>query len=190
MKLRPALVPERGRIARVRFIGGLVLAVLVGLTWFQAPWTERLQAAWFDAHQALAPRQVRSLPVTVVEIDQKSLVALGQWPWPRNLLAQLIDAINRSQPAAIGVNILMPEADALSPERLLAQARLKDPALAAALQSLPSNDAVLARALRAAPDVPAGCVPRGPHLLATEPARAPPARLPRHANGIAERCRS
>ncbi len=153
MKLRPALMPERGRIARVRFIGALVLAVLVGLTWFQAPWTERLQAAWFDAHQALAPRQVRSLPVTVVEIDQKSLVALGQWPWPRNLLAQLVDVINRARPAAIGVNILMPEADALSVERLLARAGKMDAGLSHALSSLPSNDTELARALAEAPAV-------------------------------------
>ena len=94
------------------------------LTWLQAPWTERLQAAWFDAHQALAPRQVRSLPVTVVEIDQKSLVGAR----PMALAAQPAGAAGRRsqprrEPAAIGVNILMPEADALSPERLLARAR-------------------------------------------------------------------
>ena len=52
---RPARVrPERGRIVRVRLFGAIVLALLVGLTGFQAPWTERLQAAWFDAHQSLA----------------------------------------------------------------------------------------------------------------------------------------
>lgn len=149
MKLRPA----RGRIGQIRRVGAVVLALLVALTWFQAPWTERLQAAWFDGHQALAPRQVKSLPALVVEIDQKSLAALGQWPWPRGLLAQLVDAINRAHPAAIGVNILMPEADALSAERLLARSGTLDPALSFALSKLPSNDAELARALARAPSV-------------------------------------
>ena len=91
--------------------------------------------------------------MTVVEIDQKSLLALGQWPWPRTLLARLVRIIHRAEPAAIGINILMPEADALSPERLLAQAQVEDATLAAALRALPSNDAVLARALAVAPAV-------------------------------------
>jgi len=153
VRWRPARAPVRGRTGRIRIVGAVVLLVLIVLTWRQALWTERLQAAWFDAHQTLAPRQVRSLPVTVVEIDQKSLAALGQWPWPRNLLAQLVDTVNRAQPAAIGVNILMPEADALSAERLLARAGTLDPALSYALASLPSNDTELASALARAPSV-------------------------------------
>lgn len=153
MKPRPASAPARGRTGHTRRVGAFVLSVLVALTWIGAPWTERLQGAWFDGHQALAPRQVHSLPVTVVEIDQKSLVALGQWPWPRSLLAQLVATVNRAGPAAIGVNILMPEADALSAERLLARAGAIDPALSLALAALPSNDAALARALADSPSV-------------------------------------
>jgi adenylate cyclase len=51
----------------------------------------RLQSAWFDAYQSIAPRQVDVLPVTVVEIDQKSVAAIGQWPWPRTQLARLVN---------------------------------------------------------------------------------------------------
>jgi len=138
---------------RIRLVGAALLVALCGLTWLQAPWTERLQAAWFDAHQMLSPRQVDTLPVTVVAIDQKSLKALGQWPWPRTQLARLVDTINQAEPAAIGLDILMPEADALSPERLLTRGLVKDAAIVAALQALLSNDAELARALRAAPSV-------------------------------------
>ena len=138
---------------RIRHVGVALLLALAGLTWLQAPWTQRLQAALFDAHQALAPRQVASLPVTVVEIDQKSLQALGQWPWPRTQLARLLDAINQAEPAAIGIDILMPEADALSPERVLARTFITDAAIVAVLKSLPPHDGELARALHAAPSV-------------------------------------
>ena len=71
----------------------------------------------------------------------------GRWPWPRDVLAELVAAIQRYQPAAIGVDIFMPEADALSPERLLARDGAMDPELARRLAALPSNDTVLARAL-------------------------------------------
>ena len=182
-KQRPArVVPARERIDRVRRFGSAVLALLVALTWWQAPWTERLQAAWFDAHQALAPRAVRSLPVTVVEIDQKSLAALGQWPWPRSELARLVEALAAARPAALGINILMPEADALSVERLFERQIALDATLTAALKAQPSNDALLARALAAAPSVlvAAGTTePTGMPLRAVPVAvRGDPAALP------------
>ena len=147
MNARAAREPARSAVGRIRLVGAALLAALAGAVWLQAPWAERLQTVWFDAEQVLVPRAVHALPVTIVEIDQKSLRALGQWPWPRTELARLLRAIHRAEPAAIGVNILMPEADALSPERALAKTPIDDPALAAALRALPSNDAVLARAL-------------------------------------------
>jgi CHASE2 domain-containing sensor protein len=129
------------------------LILLAVLTVLGAPWTERLQAAWFDAHQALYPREVTLLPVTIVEIDQKSLLALGQWPWPRTRLAQLVDSISAVGPAAIGLDILMPEVDALSPEQVLGPLAIADRTLAMLLRTLPSNDLALADALHRAPTV-------------------------------------
>ena len=149
--MKPAS-PATGAV-RIRRVGVVLLVALALLTWLKAPWAERLQSAWFDAHQAMAPRQVGTLPVTVVAIDQKSLLALGQWPWPRTRLARLVDIVNQAGPAAIGLDVLMPEPDALSPESLLAQAPLQDRTVAAALQSLRTNDAVLAASLAAAPVV-------------------------------------
>jgi serine phosphatase RsbU (regulator of sigma subunit)/CHASE2 domain-containing sensor protein len=138
---------------RIRHIGALLLGVLALWTALGAPWTERLQSAWFDAHHSLWPRDARVFPVTVVEIDQKSLLALGQWPWPRTQLAHLIDMIERAQPLVIGIDVLMPEPDALSPERLLAVNAPGHEALGAALRGLPANDEVLAQSLRGAPTV-------------------------------------
>ncbi|HYN62521.1 MAG TPA: CHASE2 domain-containing protein [Rubrivivax sp.] len=145
--------PAGGRPGRIRLIGAALLVALALFVWLKGTWAERLQAAWFDAHQSMWPRQVATLPVTVVAIDQASLVEIGQWPWPRNVLASLVRIIQRAEPAAIGINILMPEADALSPERLLAQAQVEDKTLAAALRALPTHDADLARAMAMAPTV-------------------------------------
>ncbi len=139
--------------APVRWIGGALLILLALFVWQKGSLADRMQAAWFDAHQVWWPRQVTNLPVTVVAIDQKSLITLGQWPWPRDQLARLVGQINAAEPAAIGLNILMPEPDALSPERLLAQAPIEDRSLAVALRAMPSNDGQLARALAAAPSV-------------------------------------
>ena len=63
-------------IDRIGLVGVALSIVFAALTWLQPAWADRLQAAWFDAYQSLAPRQVSVLPVTVVEIDQKSLAAI------------------------------------------------------------------------------------------------------------------
>ena len=62
------------------------------------------------------------MPATIVEIDAKSLAALGRWPWPRSTLAELVARVATMQPAVVGIDILMPEPDPLSPERLLRDA--------------------------------------------------------------------
>jgi adenylate cyclase len=150
LNLPAAVAPDARCPAHIRAVGAAVLVALAALNWFAAPWTAPLQGAWFDAYQTLAPRRVESMPATVVEIDEKSLAALGQWPWPRTLVARLVEAIGREEPAAVALDILMPEADALSPERVLARMSHRDPAVVSALGSLPSNDTTLARALSAA----------------------------------------
>ncbi len=185
-----AAVPAR----RIRLGGAALLALMALLIAFGAPWTERLQAAWFDAHQALHPREVSLLPVTVVEIDEKSLHALGQWPWPRTRLAQLVDSIAAVGPAAIGIDILMPEVDALSPEQALAHIAIADPSIGALLRALPSNDLALANALSRAPAVLAFAgtpdasrrpLRSVPILVETAPgARVAAPKLTRHAGAL------
>ena len=141
------------RSGPIRFVAVPLLVLLGALIWMRPPWVERLQAAWFDAYQVISPRHVASMPATIVEIDQKSLAALGQWPWPRPVLAELVRDINRHRPAAIGIDILMPEADGQSLERLVARTGNSDPTVASQLAALSLSDAELAKTLAAAPTV-------------------------------------
>ena len=52
----------------------------------------------------------------IVDIDERSINTLGQWPWSRIILANLIEKINTAYPAAIGINILFPDKDRTSPD--------------------------------------------------------------------------
>mgnify|MGYP000234712925 FL=1 len=53
-----------------------------------------------------------------VNIDDNSLKTLGQWPWPRQISAKLIDKISHSGAAVIGVDVLFAERDRFSPDNL------------------------------------------------------------------------
>ena len=107
----------------------------------------------FDGYQRTFPRQPKSQPVTVVAIDEKSLAEIGQWPWPRNRLAALLDAIGQAGPAVVGLDMFMPEADQTSPARVAANLPREQATLARALARLPNHETHLAAALRRTPSV-------------------------------------
>jgi adenylate cyclase len=107
----------------------------------------------FDQYQRRFPRVPTAQPVTIVEIDEETLATVGQWPWPRNRLANLVDAIAALKPLAIGLDIYMPEPDQTSPDKVAANLPNTAADLAAGLRALPSHEAVLASSLRAAPTI-------------------------------------
>ncbi len=107
----------------------------------------------FDAYQRLWPRQRSAQPAVIVAIDDRSLAQVGQWPWPRDKVAQLVQRVAARKPAVIGVDILFAEPDRTSPDRLAAQFAASEPQLALQLQALPSHDLVLGHALSQSPVV-------------------------------------
>jgi serine phosphatase RsbU (regulator of sigma subunit)/CHASE2 domain-containing sensor protein len=111
----------------------------------------QLRMALFDGYQKIAPRVRSSAPAVVIAIDEKSLHDLGQWPWPRTIIADLIEAIGKHEPAAIGVDVLMPESDRMSPGSIAGLIEKLDHKLAERLARLPSNDSMLAATLRKYP---------------------------------------
>ena len=94
-------------------LGLLVLALAFRLA--EPSLLTDIRLAVFDQYQVLKPREKTPVPVQLVDIDEQSLEQFGQWPWPRNLLAQLVDAINDAGAAAIVIDILLSEPDRLSP---------------------------------------------------------------------------
>jgi len=142
------------RRARGRPLGLVLLIVLAALLLGpEIPPVRMLRLAGFDALQSMLPRTRVSTPAVIVEIDEGSLARYGQWPWPRTLLARLVATIAAAGPAAIAIDIFMPEPDRLSPGRLHALVSSMDADVAERLRRLPSNDAVLADQLRGLPVV-------------------------------------
>ncbi len=68
-----------------------------------------LRNTLFDTYQRLLPRERQFHGAVIVEIDEASLRARGQWPWPRAVMAELIESIARARPVAIGVDVIFSE---------------------------------------------------------------------------------
>jgi adenylate cyclase len=75
----------------------------------------------FDTYQRLSPAPpVAGDPVRIVAIDEESLARLGQWPWPRPVLARLTDNLGAQGARAVVFDVLFAEPDRTSPEQMLA----------------------------------------------------------------------
>ena len=109
---------------------------------------EELRLRTFDFFQVLRPRVQKGYPVVIVDIDEASLKAIGQWPWPRTTMADLVTRITQLGALAIGFDVIFAEPDRMSPAIAEQSFRGIDADTRAKLDSLPSNDAVLADAIK------------------------------------------
>lgn len=131
-----------------RIVGLLLLVCLLALRiWDPGP-IEALRQKSFDIYQLMYPRAERQDLVSIVDIDERSLRALGQWPWPRTIMADMVLRITELGGTAIGFDVLFPEPDRSSPEVAAATFRELDDATREKLQGLPGNDAAFADAIQ------------------------------------------
>ena len=91
----------------------IVLAVVVRTS---VPQVEELRMRVFDVYQRLAPREYVPVPVKYVDLDDESLERIGQWPWPRTFVAQLVAQLANAGAAAIVFDIVFAEPDRTSPQ--------------------------------------------------------------------------
>src|ERR1700744_6717886 len=127
------------------------IALLIGLAVLRAadpaP-VEELRVRVFDSFQRLDPRVKTARPVTIVDIDEKSLTKVGQWPWPRTNIADMITNLTRLGAVVIAFDIVFAEADRLNPDAAAKTMRYLDELPRSKLRELPSNDQIFADAMR------------------------------------------
>ncbi|RUM19215.1 adenylate/guanylate cyclase domain-containing protein [Rhizobium phaseoli] len=141
-------------MTRAQQIGVVIgLAIVAALTMLRAddPGIFKLiRGVTFDEYQRLVPRSFEPMPVRVVDIDEASLREFGQWPWPRDRLALLVDRLSQMGAAAIAFDVLFAEPDRLSPRNVVREVAGVDPVLA---EKLPDNDEIFAGSIAGKPVV-------------------------------------
>lgn len=130
--------------------GALAVIALGALAGAQSPdatWRERL----FDYFQRLAPSSGdASEDFHLVLIDRESVETVGPWPWPRTVLADIVEAAGEAGAKGVILTEAVDAPDPLSPETIgefwLSGAR--DEAFAEQLALLPRTDEQLAAAFQ------------------------------------------
>ncbi len=165
--------PSRGR--KTIFSAGLFLTLFfIGFFLYRPAFVTFLDQKLYDVmHLSLTDRGTPQ-PV-IVDINDQSLEAYGQWPWSRDLLARLCTIIIQGSPRAVGMDILLSEPDRTSIH--LALSALKKHSgisipIVSPSDALLDNDLNLSRVLRQGPFILA-C-----KFLGQETSHLPPGLLP------------
>ncbi len=129
----------------------ICLGLLIGfaaLRVFDPAPVEELRVRTFDTYQLIDPRVKTMRPVTIVDIDERSLAKLGQWPWPRTKISDMIANLTALGAVVIAFDIVFSEPDRLNSDIAADTIRYLDEATRSKLRSLPTNDQILADAIR------------------------------------------
>jgi adenylate cyclase len=142
-KLRNAAVAD----PRSPFFYGLIVAAVSAVLGVYRPAVlARVDYRAYDGMLARAPSPPPTGRVVIVDIDERSLRALGQWPWRRDVLARLISRLREAGAAVIALDIVFAESeriDRATPDSA-GDARRAPP-----LDAVATPDAALTETLRA-----------------------------------------
>lgn len=134
------------------FVLGLsILASLLVLHRADLGPIESMRHHSFDLYQQLLPREPdpsrQAAPVRVIDIDEEALREVGQWPWSRVKLAELVEKLTAFGVSVIGFDMVFAEEDRASPRKILLQRNDVSSDVAEALKALPDNEDIFANAI-------------------------------------------
>ena len=134
-------------------LASIIMAILFGLVRIADPEVVQvLRLKYFDVLQKKYPRVTDGQTYSViVDIDEKSLREIGQWPWPRTVLAELFEKSKSAGMLVLGLDVLFAEKDRTSPELISKDIKERNPEIAELLEKLPSNEFVAMEAMKKFP---------------------------------------
>ncbi|MFC1679717.1 CHASE2 domain-containing protein [Elusimicrobiota bacterium] len=137
----------------------IILGGAVSL-WIENPYVlTDLQNRVFDSYLHITPRDYDpEAPVRIIDIDEESLKRIGQWPWPRTKLSDMIRRLNAAGAGVIAFDVVYAEPDRTSPSRIASE--LPDTAefrfFRDRLKTLPDHDRIFSQAIGEAGNVVLG----------------------------------
>ncbi|MFK7866424.1 MAG: CHASE2 domain-containing protein [Alphaproteobacteria bacterium] len=112
-------------------------------------WVETVRLKTFDAYNRMNYRQPSDQnPVFIIDLDEKSLAEVGQWPWPRSTIAQLLQSMREYKIPVVGFDMIFAEADRTNPDLVADRLPAGYESLVNQLKNIPTNDQIMAQKMQ------------------------------------------
>ena len=101
-----------------RLVGLIMLSAFLVVYWINPYPVEFVRNKTFDFFEKLQPRPIPApgtSPVIIIDLDEESLNEIGQWPWPRNILADMVRNLFVMGVGVVGFDMAFPEPDRMNP---------------------------------------------------------------------------
>src|SRR5215471_16309775 len=120
--------------------GVAVTVITTAVFLVRPPFVTNMDYRVCDLLTGWAPRGERSQEVVIVNIAPDSLGRFVRWPWPRDMVAELVDRVADAGAAVVVLDLLLPEEDRGTPANRakVQQGATNDDVLAASLTRVPS----------------------------------------------------
>jgi len=131
-----------------RMVGLALLFVLLAVSRLDPYPVEFLREKSFDVYQRIKPRVVpapEDRMVTIIDIDERSLKEIGQWPWSRKVLAKLVMNLHNLGVGVTAFDIVFAEPDRMNPQGVVDSLTGIDAVTRKKILKLPSNDEIFGR---------------------------------------------
>jgi adenylate cyclase len=118
------------RYRRILLLCGLLPTLAAALLSLYRPaFLANTEYSVYDTLVRWTPTRQPSGKVVIVDVDEKSLASVGQWPWRRDVIGRLIDVLRDRGAATVALDIMFAESD-----RYEGSGRSPDEALSETLQ--------------------------------------------------------
>ncbi len=136
-----------------RLAGILLTLMFILISLWNPIFLGELRDEYFDALIRYYPPSVDQARIVVVDVDSKSLAEEGQWPWPRDRIAELLSKVTASGPVVVGLDMVFAEPDRSSSRNLVGENNLDQPPdiIREYLEKLPDHDFEFAKVLYFSP---------------------------------------
>jgi len=131
-----------------KYTGIVILILLVFFKIQGSNFVMKVENIAYDAYQSLFIKKDNYDGVVIVDIDEKSIGEIGQFPWRRDVFAKLIDRLNQYGSSVIAFDIFFSEEDKQNPKKILEEFNIESEKVIDSdqqlLESINSSKVVLA----------------------------------------------
>ena len=102
-----------------KYLALVLLIVLVFIKISNIDFVKRIENISYDTYQSIFEEESSFENVIIVDIDEKSIGEIGQFPWRRDIFGNLIEKLSEFEAAVIVFDIFFSEKDKQNPKTIL-----------------------------------------------------------------------
>ena len=119
-----------------KYLGLIFLALLVLIKIQDSNFVKRIENISYDIYQSIFEENSEFNDVLIVDIDEKSIGEIGQFPWRRDVFANLVEKLENLEASVISFDIFFSEEDKQNPSKILGELNISNEGVLDSDQSL------------------------------------------------------